>query len=184
TIILFHCAGVAIGALQAFARASPSAPVFIASLQKWIVSFFSLTLFTNFSSTTLIAFRIWYSHQTTKSLVRASGRTVLPAMVVIIESGSIYSACLIILLSLYLSGSFSQYIVLDAVTQVIGVVFSMVIVRVGLGISSERMTTQSRSTTFSGLGTGARRTDDSENTLNVVHLDNFKLGATKGELPA
>ena len=65
-----------------------------------------------------------------------------------------------------------------------GVVFSMVIVRVGLGISSERMTTQSRSTTFSGLGTGARRTDDSENTLNVVHLDNFKLGATKGELPA
>ncbi len=37
-------------------------------------------------------------------------------MVVIIESGSIYSACLVILLSLYLSGSFAQYILLDAVS--------------------------------------------------------------------
>lgn len=48
-----------------------------------------------------------------------NGREVLPAAIVIIESGAIYSACLIILLSLYVSGSFAQYIVLDAVTQVI-----------------------------------------------------------------
>lgn len=65
----------------------------------------------------LIASRIWWIHHKTKAIV--SGRSVLPAMVVIIESGAIYSACLIILLALYLSGSFTQYIVLDAVAQVI-----------------------------------------------------------------
>ena len=125
--------GVGIGALQAFARASPDAPIFVSSLQKWIVSFFSLTLFTNFSSTSefngvtvltdyltfiilvLIAFRIWWMYRQTRDLVN-SGRSVLPAMVVIIESGSIYSVCLVILLSLYLSGSFAQYILLDAVS--------------------------------------------------------------------
>lgn len=45
--------------------------------------------------------------------------TLGPAAVVIIESGAIYSFCLILLLSLYLSGSYAQYILLDAVTQVV-----------------------------------------------------------------
>lgn len=130
-----HTLGVGIGALQGFARASPSAPVFITELHDWIVSFFSLTLFTNFTSTcksihpiykpsdgspplvALIAARIVWVHR--QMVGSVNGREVLPAAIVIIESGAIYSACLIILLSLYVSGSFAQYIVLDAVTQVI-----------------------------------------------------------------
>lgn len=47
--------------------------------------------------------------------IMSRGASVVPAMVLIIESGAIYSACLVILLSLYLSGSFAQYIVLDSV---------------------------------------------------------------------
>ncbi|KJA15267.1 hypothetical protein HYPSUDRAFT_58884 [Hypholoma sublateritium FD-334 SS-4] len=170
--------GVGIGALQAFARASPDAPVFNSSLQKWIVSFFSLTLFTNFSSTILIAVRIWWMYRQTRSLVN-SGRSVLPAMVVIIESGSIYSVCLVILLSLYLSGSFAQYILLDAVTQVIGVVFSLVIVRVALGISSESRNTRTKMTTlaFSASGVGGNTIDDS-GPRNVLNPKMFR-GSTK-----
>lgn len=130
--------GVGIGALQAFARASPEAPVFITELQDWIVSFFSLTLFTNFSCTILIAARILYVHRRmSAALANTSTKSVFPAAMIIIESGSIYSACLIILLSLYLSGSFAQYIMLDAVTQMIGIVFSLIIVRVGLGLSTD-----------------------------------------------
>jgi len=138
--------GVGIGALQAFARAAPDEQVFISKLQNWIVSFFSLTLFTNFSCTTLIAGRIWWTHRRAIGLV--GGRSLVPAAVVIVESGAIYSACLVILLSLYLSGSFAQYIVLDAVTQVIGIVFSLVIVRVALGISSDNAITKTRLTMF------------------------------------
>jgi len=168
--------GVGIGALQAFARASSDAPVFIIHLQRWIVSFFSLTLATNFSSTILIAIRIWWMHGRTKDLVRA-GRSVLPAMVVIIESGSIYSVCLVILLSLYLSGSFSQYIVLDAVTQVIGVVFSLVIVRVALGVSSETVNTRSRMT-FGRVDVGGQTTNYSEPD-SIVRLKNLQINVKK-----
>jgi len=132
--------GVGIGALQGFARTSPAEPVFISELHDWIVSFFSLTLFTNFSSTSLIAGRIWWIHRKVLGNV-IKGGSLMPAVIVVIESGAIYSACLVILLSLYLSGSYAQYIALDAVTQVIGIVFSLIIIRVALGVSSTATTT-------------------------------------------
>lgn len=40
-------------------------------------------------------------------------------MILVIESGAIYSFCLIVLISLYASGSFAQYIALDATIQMI-----------------------------------------------------------------
>ncbi|THU98438.1 hypothetical protein K435DRAFT_660995, partial [Dendrothele bispora CBS 962.96] len=144
--------GVGIGALQGFARASPQAPVFITELHQWIVSFFSLTLVTNFCCTTLIAARIWWSHRRMAgNNMAVYGRSVMPAAVIIIESGAIYSVCLIILLILYLSGSFAQYIALDAVSlswEVVGIVFSLIIVRVGLGLSSETLVQTKTTTAF------------------------------------
>ncbi|KAF9005456.1 hypothetical protein BDQ17DRAFT_1303828 [Cyathus striatus] len=174
--------GVGIGALQAFARAAPDEPVFITQLQDWIVSFFSLTLFTNFSSTSLIAMRIWWNHRKMSGVV--SGRSLVPAAVVIIESGAIYSACLVILLSLYLSGSFAQYIVLDAVTQVIGVVFSLVIVRVALGISSETAVTRTRLTMFNAaadVSNGRQITalSDGTGTSTLYDLKPLRVEVTK-----
>ncbi|KAH7890367.1 hypothetical protein F5I97DRAFT_16588 [Phlebopus sp. FC_14] len=145
--------GVGIGALQGFARASPTTPIFITELQNWVVSFFSLTLFTNFSCTSLIAMRILWVHHRANTAI--SDRSLVSAAIVIIESGAIYSVCLIILLSLYLSNSFAQYLMLDAVTQIIGVVFSLIIVRVGLGLSTER--TYRQQTTQSTLPWNAQR---------------------------
>ncbi|KAH0828905.1 hypothetical protein J3R83DRAFT_2324 [Lanmaoa asiatica] len=136
--------GVAIGALQGFARTSPTEPIFITELQNWIVSFFSLTLFTNFSS--LIAMRILWIHHRANTAI--SSRSVVSAAIVVIESGALYSGCLIILLSLYLSNSFVQYLMLDAVTQIIGIVFSLIIVRVGLGLSTEKTTHQRNTLTW------------------------------------
>ncbi|KAH7907402.1 hypothetical protein BJ138DRAFT_1116727 [Hygrophoropsis aurantiaca] len=126
--------GVGIGALRAFARTSSSSTIF--QLHNWVASFFAITLAVNFTCTSLIAARLLYIHRSTQG-VKVFGRSLVPAAMIIIESGAIYSVCLIILLVLFLSGSYAQYIALDAVTQIIGVVFSLIIVRVGLGISSE-----------------------------------------------
>ncbi|KAH7912489.1 hypothetical protein BJ138DRAFT_783527 [Hygrophoropsis aurantiaca] len=126
--------GVGIGALRGFAGASSSSTIF--QLHNWVVSFFAITLVVNFACTSLIAARLLYIHRTTQG-VKVFGRSLIPAATIIIESGAIYSVCLITLLVLFLSGSYAQYIALDAVTQIIGVVFSFVIVRVVLGISSE-----------------------------------------------
>ncbi|KIK54235.1 hypothetical protein GYMLUDRAFT_249693 [Collybiopsis luxurians FD-317 M1] len=162
--------GVGIGTLQAFARASPEAPVFITELQQWVVSFFSLTLATNFLCTSLIAARIWWTHRRmTGTDMAVFGRSTMPAAVVIIESGAIYSACLIILLSLYLSGSFAQYIALDAVIQVIGIVFSLIIVRVGLGLSSETIA-QTRSVTTFAAAKGPEGNSYSSGNHSMVHI--------------
>ncbi|KAF8983978.1 hypothetical protein BDQ17DRAFT_1437197 [Cyathus striatus] len=134
--------GVVIGGLRAFFMASPNDPTFEKELQQWIVSFFSLTLFTNFVSTLLIASRIWWTrYQVRRIQIEINGRSLSPAAMVIVESGAIYSICLIILLALYLSGNYAQHIACDSVAQITGVVFSHVIVRVALGISSDAVTT-------------------------------------------
>jgi len=58
-----------------------------------------------------------------------------PVMTIILESGAIYSSTLLVLLATYASNSFSQYIALDMLVPIIGITFSLIIVRVGLGIS-------------------------------------------------
>lgn len=68
--------------------------------------------------TALIAGRVWWiQRKLQKTGVAVVGRDLTPALIVVIESGAIYSACLIILLALYLSGSFAQYILLDGVSS-------------------------------------------------------------------
>uniref|UniRef100_A0A8H8CDL8 Uncharacterized protein n=1 Tax=Psilocybe cubensis TaxID=181762 RepID=A0A8H8CDL8_PSICU len=167
-------AGVGLGAVQGFARSGPHpSDIFIGSLGRWSISFFSLTLFTNLTCTVLIALKIWWMHKRTKSIV--SGVSVLPAMVIIIESGALYSAVLIILLTTYAAGSYSQYIALDAVTQIIGITFSLVIIRVGLKISDDRKQKQGgRLTTLVfGGSTEARTMDDPESDY-VIDLRPFR----------
>ena len=112
---------------------------------------------------------------------------------IIIESGMIYSACLIILLSLYLSGSFAQYIVLDGVTQVIGIVFSLIIVRVGLGLSTDAATYTSQAfmSTFAAQPGGnarenaqfsVRATGRPRNDKFRDHKPDFPVTSTLGSM--
>ena len=63
----------------------------------------------------LIAGRIWWINRKVLGNVIKSG-SLMPAVIIVIELGAIYPACLVILLSLYLSGSYAQYIALDAVS--------------------------------------------------------------------
>ena len=61
----------------------------------------------------LIASRIWF---TTKKVARFSGQqTLLPVVIVVVESGAIYSISCITLLTVYLLGSNAQYPALDGV---------------------------------------------------------------------
>ncbi|KAF7331353.1 hypothetical protein MKEN_00013000 [Mycena kentingensis (nom. inval.)] len=113
-------------------------PIFLESLHHWIVSFLSMTLITNFSCTMLIAARIWWvSRDITTGHTRIAGSRLGPAIMIFVESGVIYSFALVLLLALYVNGSYAQYVLLDAEVQIVGVVFSMIIVRVGLGLGSE-----------------------------------------------
>ncbi|PPQ96036.1 hypothetical protein CVT25_013898 [Psilocybe cyanescens] len=176
-------AAAGLGAVQGFARATPHDSIFNGSLMQWSVSFFVLTLFTNFTCTLLIASRIWWIHRGMKTIV--SGESMLPAMVIIIESGSLYSACLIILLATYIGKSYLQYIALAAVTQCIGIAFSMVILRVALGISNESGKARTQRITTLAFGPAAdvetTTTDDSEPrfTIGLEPSRGYKAAARK-----
>jgi len=58
-------------------------------------------------------------------------------MIIIIESGAIYSAGLLCLLVTYAVGSNGQYPSLDAEMPLVGIAFNLIIVRVGLGLAQE-----------------------------------------------
>nr|GAT52658.1 predicted protein [Mycena chlorophos] len=149
--------GVGAGALHSFAATkgdNAENPLFLTALHNWIVSFFSMTLFTNATCTLLIAGRIYMIERATRHTTKVFGNRLGPAIMIIVESGSIYSVALVLLLALYVNNSYAQYIVLDAEVQIVGVVFTMIIVRVGMGLSSDMTTYAASQSQFRGHGTG------------------------------
>lgn len=100
-------------------------------LQDWIVSFFISTFATNVICTgelqrnftpnrgsqdvALVAFRIWFINRQT---IVFTGYSMRPIIFLVIESGAVYSVTLLVLLVLYKSQSWFQYVVLDAVRPI------------------------------------------------------------------
>ncbi|KXN85647.1 hypothetical protein AN958_10984, partial [Leucoagaricus sp. SymC.cos] len=99
-------------------------------LEVWITSFFACTLVASVVCTLLISSRIWYLCR--NSISEQFRRTFSPTARVIFESGSIYSGVLVALLVTYLSDSWFQYVLVDT-----GIVFSIIIVRIGLGVATD-----------------------------------------------
>lgn len=122
-----------VGILYSFARVVPQADIFVTELQKWIVSFFTSTFVTNVVCTALVAYRIWSINRQT---VVFTGYDMRPVVFLVVESGAVYSITLLALLILYKVKSWFQYVLLDAVSPIVGLVFSMIIIRIGLGITS------------------------------------------------
>lgn len=64
--------------------------------------------------TGLVAFRIWWLN---RSIMAFLGHSYYPVMFLVLESGAVYSATLTALLILYKTGSWFQYVLLDAVCR-------------------------------------------------------------------
>lgn len=115
------------------AHVVPEAEIFAVQLQKWILTFFSMTFATNIICTcehshtqsvsalawlnsflALVAFRIWHNMKR-ESAVFGGGRNLRPVLFLVVESGAVYSATLLALLVLYKTESWFQYVLLDVV---------------------------------------------------------------------
>ncbi|CDO76073.1 hypothetical protein BN946_scf184814.g6 [Trametes cinnabarina] len=109
--------------------------IFASNLQPWIESFFALSLTTNLLATLLITTCIMWMNRRlrqyhTKSAPPSSHWEVIETM---IQLAAIYSAALASLLGTYLANSNAQYICLDLIQPLIGIVFTLIIIHVGLG---------------------------------------------------
>ncbi|EMD39585.1 hypothetical protein CERSUDRAFT_111897 [Gelatoporia subvermispora B] len=116
-----------------FARATAVHSAFAHTLQVWNGSLFSLSLATNVVVTTLIALRVWY-------MLRFSGGTrnfrYWRILLIIIESGMIYSVALICEITLYFLDSNAFYIVYDPIAQLTAITPTMILVLAGLHLTS------------------------------------------------
>jgi len=126
------CAVTGVGFIISDSKMSPEAQVF--SLARWLAAFFAATLATNVICTSMIAFRIWFVDQACGKYSETKS-TLKPMLAVVIESGAIYSVSLTILLAIYLSDSLAYLILSQAISPIIGIVFSMIIVRMGLSVA-------------------------------------------------
>ncbi|KAJ7871357.1 hypothetical protein B0H13DRAFT_2060658 [Mycena leptocephala] len=121
-----------IGTLVTQTQRKPSQSLFSGALHDWPLAFYIMTFLVNVGCTALIAYRIWAVNRETKIL---DVGTLLPVAVIVIESGAIYSTCVVILLVLYMNNSGAYKIVQDMLMQIIGLVFCGIIASVGLGTS-------------------------------------------------
>jgi hypothetical protein len=119
------------GTTYVLPKVKPEDKWFISQLYPWITAYFSLTLITTvlctgmvytdphlflqliWLSTALIATRIWRCQRALKKVQLRSN--LIPAMIVVIESGATYAAAMLSVLIAYVTKSNGQCIVLDLV---------------------------------------------------------------------
>jgi len=137
--MIFHMSVAGSGATYAFRHAAPGAQIFLSEIVPWATSFFSLTFGTNIICTFLIGSRILTIQRTLKG-IKSGGSNTQSALITVAESAALYSATVLALLIAYLQDSNVQYILLDIVSPMIGITFSIIIVRVSLGVAAQNST--------------------------------------------
>ncbi|KAJ7737649.1 hypothetical protein B0H14DRAFT_3611184 [Mycena olivaceomarginata] len=128
-----------------FANTDPTASIFDPRLTNWITVFFSTAVAQNIITTGLMALRLW-QREKRSTQYRISRGGFIPILLILMESAALYLFVETLLLTLYEVNYNAQFIVLEAVTPVIGITFCMITVRISL-----------RSQKSSSLSEGSRR---------------------------
>ncbi|PPQ84944.1 hypothetical protein CVT25_004457 [Psilocybe cyanescens] len=108
------------------------------TLVPFITSMLCLTLATNLLTTSLIVYRIWGIRKSLKH--RSSvvpGSPLTSVLIVLIESGLMYTLSIVILFGLYMASNNGQYGVSNAVVQIIGITFNLIITSVDRGDATQ-----------------------------------------------
>jgi len=122
--------GTGIAALQGLSGLTKGDSVFIQKQERITKSFLSSTVAVNGLCTLLIAYRLWTRQATMRDSRKAFGLTREAAIMA--ESGAIYSITLILVIATYASKSNSFNVFLDMASPIIGVAFSLIMIRLGV----------------------------------------------------
>ncbi|KAF8890965.1 hypothetical protein BD779DRAFT_1438076 [Infundibulicybe gibba] len=148
----------------------PFGTFFGPSLVHWINIIYALAFVQNSITTGLIAWKIWHQERHFVALGMRSlnpRASLFPILRIIVESASIYLLELLVLIILYALKHNGQFVLEEAVVPTVGIVFTIMTVRLAMRNSKRLMTTtNSRNiapiewninddslTTTSGLGT-------------------------------
>ncbi|KAF5344253.1 hypothetical protein D9758_012352 [Tetrapyrgos nigripes] len=116
-----------------------------ASLATRILIFYGLTLGLNLLCTLLIGLRFYIAQRQAAESKIAPSMNLSATLIIVVESAALYSVCLIVMMVPTAMGDNTQYCMLSMMPGVVGLAFSLVIVRIGSG-KSPRATTGPGST--------------------------------------
>ncbi|SJL11543.1 uncharacterized protein ARMOST_14947 [Armillaria ostoyae] len=118
----------------------PDSSITNPSIFPLILTHLSLTLATNVITTSLIVHRIWTVHSAVRQVVPSIKNNPLRnALVVVIESASVYTVSAVVLLVIYAIGSDACYVMTGTIVQIIGITFNLIIIRFARGTAVKSM---------------------------------------------
>jgi hypothetical protein len=120
------------GVLHGLGNMAHADLVFIKELSSWIQGELILTFCNQIVCTLLIAYRIWSVDRKT---TRVDGSDLRPIITIVVESGALAAFGSASTLITYMRHSNAQYICLDSMGQLTSIAFTMIIVRVSLGLN-------------------------------------------------
>jgi len=159
---------IVIGIIVTMARTFDTS-FFAKDLSNWTVAVISCTLAQNIIVVSLIVFRILQVHRATQKHRSTTGASLIPVVAVVVESGLLYVTGLFIFLVTYVTKSNSMRIIYDAMNGIIGLAFTMMIVRVGLGLTGGQ--TQA--------STGSKHTSSNPPSNSLYPLQPVSVGISR-----
>ncbi|KAJ3911076.1 hypothetical protein F5877DRAFT_55699 [Lentinula edodes] len=147
-LLIIASAVCGFGQAVIFAEARTTHSAFGSNLERWNGSLFSLSLATNVVVTSLIASRIWWVSRQNSSLHDSSFK-YRRVLLLVIESGAIYSSALVIEITLYFLNNNAFYIIYDPIAQLTAsaIVPTMIIVMTSLDLTSAALDSEEQRTT-------------------------------------
>jgi len=119
------------------------------------VIFYSFTLSLNVLCTLLISLRIYLTKRRVDGVL-VSSLDLGTTMTIVIESAALYSACLVAMIVPTVLGNNVQFCILSVLPGIVGIAFSLIIVRIGSGISPHSSGVPASGLQFAGQGQGTR----------------------------
>ncbi|KAJ7046127.1 hypothetical protein C8F04DRAFT_1063374 [Mycena alexandri] len=125
-----------------YPREDPNASIFDPRLLKFITLFYAIAVTQNIITTGLMSWRLWQGEHRLKG--QRLGGSLMPILRILIESAALYLLVEILLLATYAVNYNVQYIVLETVTPIAGLTFSLITIRINLRSQKKlaNMTTQ------------------------------------------
>jgi len=133
-------------ALHLFTKV-PLGTIFGPNLVHWMNTIYALALVQNTMTTGLIAWRIWRQERASAVIgvqSSTSRSSLIPIVRIVIESAALYVLEMIVLIVLYTLNNNGQFVLQEAAVPTVGIVFTLMTVRLAMRSSKTLMTTTVR----------------------------------------
>ncbi|KAJ7135917.1 hypothetical protein C8R44DRAFT_769297 [Mycena epipterygia] len=114
-----------------YPREDPNASIFDPRLLKFITLFYAIAVTQNIITTGLMSWRLWQGERRIGNH-RLGESTLMPILRILVESAALYLLVEILLLATYAVDYNVQYIILETVTPIAGLTFSLITIRINL----------------------------------------------------